>query len=93
MGLDIFDKKSTDYSTEITEKDLEIFNELKVFLGSYNDEQKKAIISDKNKILCIAGAGSGKTTVLTKRIELLVKYRTVNPEKILAITFKRKARQ
>ena len=36
------------------------------------------IISDTNKILCVAGAGSGKTTVLTKRIEFLVKYRNVS---------------
>ncbi|MBU0615208.1 MAG: ATP-dependent DNA helicase UvrD2, partial [Nanoarchaeota archaeon] len=42
---------------------------------------------------CIAGAGSGKTTVLTKRIEFLIKYRGVDPSKILAITFTRKARQ
>jgi len=93
MRLDIFDKKATDYRTEITEKDREIFSELKGFLDKYNDEQKKAIVSDRQKILCVAGAGSGKTTVLTKRIEFLVKYRAVKPEKILAITFTRKARQ
>src|SRR3989344_1673713 len=58
-----------------------------------NFSHKKTIISEKEKILCIAGAGSGKTTVLTKRIEFLVKYRGVNAEKILAITFTRKARQ
>jgi len=34
-----------------------------------------------------------KTTVLTKRIEFLVKYKGANPEKILAVTFTRKARQ
>ncbi|MCK5321294.1 exodeoxyribonuclease V subunit gamma [Candidatus Pacearchaeota archaeon] len=79
--------------TEVTEKDKEIFEALKGFLGEYNDEQKKAIISKADKILCVAGAGSGKTTVLTKRIEFLVKYRGVSPEKILAITFTRKARQ
>ena len=52
-----------------------------------------SIISNKENILCVAGAGSGKTSVLTKRIEFLVKYGGVNPEKILAITFTRKARQ
>jgi len=79
--------------TEITEKDKEKFKELESFLRKYNNEQKKAIISEAEKILCVAGAGSGKTTVLTKRIEFLVKYRGVSPEKILAITFTRKARQ
>lgn len=79
--------------TEITELDREKFVALDAFLNRYNDEQKKAIISEAEKILCIAGAGSGKTTVLTKRIEFLVKYRGVSPDKILAITFTRKARQ
>ena len=79
--------------TEVTEKDKEKFEALKSFLEEYNDEQKKAIISEAEKILCVAGAGSGKTTVLTRRIEFLVNYRGVSPEKILAITFTRKARQ
>ena len=79
--------------TIITEDDLSKFNELDSFLSKYNPEQKKAIISDKKNILCIAGAGSGKTTVLIKRIEFLIKYRGVDPSKILAITFTRKARQ
>ena len=78
--------------TKITEHDLTIFNEFKEFLYSYNLEQKKAITSPKSKILCIAGAGSGKTSVLIKRIEFLIKYKSINPEKILAITFTRKAK-
>lgn len=79
--------------TQITEEDKIKFKELNVFLENFNDFQKKAIISDKDKILCIAGAGSGKTTVLTKRIEFLVKYKSVSPSRILAITFTRKARE
>ena len=83
----------TEKKTEITDEDRIKFKELDSFLNGYNDSQKKAIISDKEKILCVAGAGSGKTSVLTKRIEFLVKYRGVNPGKVLAITFTRKARQ
>ncbi|MFC1723575.1 UvrD-helicase domain-containing protein [Nanoarchaeota archaeon] len=79
--------------TEITEKDREVFKAFGEFLEKYNDEQKKAIITTGKEVLCIAGAGSGKTTVLTKRIEFLVKYRSVDASKILAITFTRKARQ
>ena len=41
----------------------------------------------------IAGAGSGKTTVLTKRVEFLCKFRAQNPKKVLCITFTRKAKQ
>ncbi|MFH1605916.1 MAG: ATP-dependent DNA helicase UvrD2 [Nanoarchaeota archaeon] len=79
--------------TEITDKEKAVFQAFGSFLSDYNDEQKKVIISNKQHILCIAGAGSGKTSVLTKRIEFLVKYCYVNPKKILAITFTRKARQ
>jgi superfamily I DNA/RNA helicase len=79
--------------TEIREEDRVRFRELDSFLGRFNDEQKKAIISEGANVLCVAGAGSGKTTVLTKRIEFLVKYRGVAPRDILAITFTKKARQ
>ena len=79
--------------TEITDEERILFNNFDFFLNIYNDEQKKAITSSKPSILCVAGAGSGKTTVLTKRIEFLVKFRSVDSAKILAITFTRKARQ
>jgi len=79
--------------TIITDEEKQLFKAFGPILNKYNDEQKKAIISKNDKILCIAGAGSGKTTVLTKRIEFLVKYRSSPAEKILAITFTRKARK
>ena len=85
-------KNFKEKETEITEQDVAIFEEFKEFLYDYNLEQKKAIVSPKEKILCIAGAGSGKTSVLIKRIEFLIRYRSINPEKILAITFTRKAK-
>jgi len=79
--------------TEITEEDRMKFASFRNFLKRFNDEQRKAIISDASRLLCVAGAGSGKTTVLTKRIEFLIRYKNVNPSKILAITFTRKARK
>ena len=79
--------------TKILNEDKQIFGELDNFLSKYNEFQKKAIISNNNRILCVAGAGSGKTTVLTKKIEFLIKYKDVDPSKILAITFTRKAKQ
>jgi superfamily I DNA/RNA helicase len=78
--------------SKVSSEDKLRFLEFEDFLKMYNEEQKKAIISDAKNILCVAGAGSGKTTVLTKRIEFLVKHKGVTPEKILAITFTRKAR-
>jgi len=85
-------EKTEHHKTEISEGEEKRFEELKEFLEGYNNNQKKAIISEAKKILCVAGAGSGKTTVLTKRIEFLVKYKGVNPSNILAITFTRKAK-
>lgn len=79
--------------TQITENDKKLFTAFDFFLGKYNEEQKKAIIEDNKTILCIAGAGSGKTTVLTKRIEFLTKFRSVKEKDILAITFTKKAKE
>lgn len=61
-------------------------------LGS-NYEQKKAVVSTNIRILVIAGAGSGKTKVLTKRIIHLVKNKKVPIHNILALTFTREARK
>lgn len=63
------------------------------FLAKYTKEQQHAIVCQTPNILCVAGAGTGKTTVLTKRIEFLVRFCGVAKERILAITFTRKARQ
>ena len=79
-------------SDPISEQEDKIINSLSFFMEEFNPEQSKAIISEKSKILCVAGAGSGKTTVLTKRIEFLCKFKSVNPKKILAITFTKKAK-
>ncbi|MFH1683150.1 MAG: UvrD-helicase domain-containing protein, partial [Candidatus Woesearchaeota archaeon] len=86
-----FNFKETE--TVITAGDRKLFDSLGEVLARFNDPQKKAITSNKKHILCLAGAGSGKTTVLTQRVEFLVKYRSVDPRRILAITFTRKARQ
>ncbi len=86
-------KKFYTEGSKVNDKDREIFNVYNDFLNIYNDEQKKAIISNAENILTIAGAGSGKTTTLIKRIEFLIRYKNVKPEEILAITFTRKTRQ
>lgn len=62
-----------------------------VKFSSLNDKQKEAVIASDDHIRIIAGAGSGKTRVLTMRIAYLIEKLGVNPHNILAITFTNKA--
>ena len=56
-----------------------------------NDRQKEAVLYGDGPLLILAGAGSGKTSVLTKRVAYLIKERNVSPSNIVAITFTNKA--
>lgn len=62
-------------------------------ITSLNPEQKQAVLHDKGPLLIIAGAGTGKTTVITKRMEYLILEKHVSPANILALTFTDKAAQ
>ena len=60
-------------------------------LDGLNDAQREAVTHDAGPLLIVAGAGTGKTTVITRRIAWLIAQRRVRPEEILALTFTDKA--
>lgn len=61
------------------------------FIHDLNDEQKRAVRHGDGPLLIVAGAGSGKTRVLTYRIAYLIQQQKADPEEILALTFTNKA--
>ncbi|MBU1131321.1 ATP-dependent helicase [Patescibacteria group bacterium] len=61
------------------------------YYQNLNLEQKKAVEFKEGPLLIVAGAGTGKTTVITERIGWLIKTRKLNPEQVLALTFTDKA--
>ena len=60
-------------------------------LGGLNPEQRRAVVHGQGPLLVVAGAGTGKTQVITRRIAWLIASRTARPSEILGLTFTDKA--
>ena len=63
----------------------------KEYLSVLNPEQYEAVTHTGSPLLILAGAGSGKTRVITTKIAYLIDEQNIEPWKILAVTFTKKA--
>ena len=74
-----------------TSQPTELSDRAKEYLSVLNPEQYEAVVHEGSPLLILAGAGSGKTRVITTKIAYLIGERGVNPHSILAVTFTKKA--
>lgn len=66
-------------------------NDMQDYLKILNEEQRAAVVHEGSSLLILAGAGSGKTRVITTKIAYLISEKNIDPWSILSVTFTKKA--
>src|SRR5712672_3320906 len=80
-----------DKNLKLTDPNPSLNNTAQQLLDGLNPQQRRAVLHEGSPLLIVAGAGSGKTAVLTRRIAYLLAARDVGVGQVLAITFTNKA--
>lgn len=91
QGESLINKENSAWITQMLNEHAEFFNTIES--SPLNGSQCRAVINGEENILVLAGAGSGKTSVLVARVGWLLRRNLAQPEQILVLAFGRKAAQ
>ncbi|MDR1453125.1 MAG: UvrD-helicase domain-containing protein [Candidatus Margulisbacteria bacterium] len=94
-GMADFDRSIARLNQKFIRQELKTHKKLFDNIGgkSLDKQQRRAIVTDAQNNLILAGAGSGKTLTIAGKVQYLVQVRNVDPQKILVLSFTRKAVQ
>lgn len=85
---------NTNYIEKTLIKEKEYFDNILIDIDPnirLDEEQRRAVITDDDHCLLVAGAGAGKTTTMAAKVKYLVEKKGINPEEIIVISYTRKA--
>lgn len=85
---------NTNYVERVLEQERDYFDHILEDIDpaiKLDEEQRRAVITDDDHCLLVAGAGAGKTTTMAAKVKYLVEKQGVNPEEIIVISYTRKA--
>ena len=93
LGTDVI-THNTNYVERVLEQEKDYFDHILEDIDpviKLDDEQRRAVITDDDHCLLVAGAGAGKTTTMAAKVKYLVEKQGVQPDEIIVISYTRKA--